>query len=202
MPKDLKSQTSVLTGARQTMQAWSRVIESYEEVPEVYKDFFKTQVGNGQEFPYVVLAPALDKFPRWTTEKLICNRNETITILERRGKQVFAQGFPLKTIREVETGNVLLRSWITISGVTSEGISASSTVEFNAATGERYFSSFLKNIRPAPSGTDETELRTEQAKFDSLAVANFKLMNLGRSSLVRGEKVIQVVLQPEIRRRT
>ena len=201
MPNDLENQTSVLTGAKQTMLSWSRVIESYEAVPEVYKDFFKTQIGNYLEFPFVVLAPALDRFPHWTTEKLICNSNETITILERRGKQIVTIGFPLKTIREVETGNILLRSWVTIRGVTSEGVSASSTVEFNAATGERYFSSFLKNIRPAPGSADETELKAEQAKFDSLALANFKLMNLGRASLVRGENVIQIVLQAEIRKR-
>ena len=45
MSPNLKSQLSLLTGAAQTMSAWSKVIKSYAAVPEVYKGFLKTFAG-------------------------------------------------------------------------------------------------------------------------------------------------------------
>ncbi len=201
MPLDPNKQLTTLTGARQTMMSWSKIIESREAVPEIYKTFFNAAPGETQEFPYTVLAPALDGFPRRTSEKLICYRDQTLYILERHSNRFSTLGYPVKTIQTVETGNVLLRSWVTISGVTIEGIAASTKVEFNAAVGERYFAPFLSKIRPAAIELDETSHGVEQAKFDALAAANFKLMNMGRASLIRGEKIIQLVFQPEIRKR-
>ena len=43
-------------------------------------------------------------------------------------------------------------------------------------------------------------LRVEKEKLDYLSTLNFKLMNFGRSSLVRGETILQIILQPEIRK--
>ena len=37
-------------------------------------------------------------------------------LLERAGTGFTAKGYPLKTIRDVEMGSILLYSWITISG--------------------------------------------------------------------------------------
>jgi hypothetical protein len=200
MPQDLNSQLSVLTGARQTMSSWSKVIESYEAVPEVYKNFFKPYAEEGQTFPYAILSPSLEKFLHKTTEKLTCDFGDAIHILERTGGQIVVKSYPYKTIRAVEVGNILLSSWITISGVTSEGVVSSSTIDFNAATGERHFAVFLNKMRPAPLGADEASLKAEKSKFDTLAELNFKFMNFGRSSLVRGEKVIQIILQLGIRK--
>jgi hypothetical protein len=198
MSPNLKSQLSLLTGAAQTMSAWSKVIESYDAVPEVYKSFLKPYSDDSQAFPYAILTPPLEKFLRKTTEKLIYDLNDAIHILERTGNQVVAKSYPYQTIRALEVGNILLNSWITISGVTSEGLSSSTTIEFNAAS-ERHFAVFLNKIRPASLGADEAGLIVEKNKFDYLSGLNFKFMNYGRSSLVRGEKVIQIVLQPEIR---
>jgi len=78
---------------------------------------------------------------------------------------------------------------MTVSGVTSEGVAASSTVEFNTST-SRHFAPFLDKIRPPFNGTDETALSAERAKFDYLSLTSFKFMNFARESLVCGEQVI------------
>jgi hypothetical protein len=199
MSRDLKSEMSVLTGARQTMSSWSKVIETYDAVPEVYKSFLKQYCGENQAFPYVILAPPLEKFLHNTTEKLIYDLNDAIHILERTGNQAVTKSYPYKSVRFVEVGNILLSSWITISGITSEGVASASTIEFNAATGERHFAVFLNKMRPAPQNADVAGLRAEKDKFDHLSTLNFKFMNYGRNSLVRGENVVQILLQPEIR---
>jgi hypothetical protein len=51
------------------------------------------------------------------------------------------------------------------------------------------------------SGSGDTGLKTEQAKFDYLASVDIKFMNYARNSLVCGEKVIASIWQPEIRER-
>ena len=130
---------------------------------------------------------------------MVCDLNDAIHILERTGNKVVTKSYPYQAIRAVEVGNVLLNSWITISGVTSEGVASSSTIEFSAATGERYFAVFLNKMRPIPQGADNAELNAEKDKFNYLSALNFKFMNYAQNSLVRGENVIQIILQPEIR---
>jgi hypothetical protein len=48
-------------------------------------------------------------------------------------------------------------------------------------------------------GADEAGLLAEKEKFDHLSGLSFKFMNFGRSSLAPGEKVLQMLFQPEIR---
>jgi hypothetical protein len=187
-----------LTGAKQSKLAWSRRIESYEALPEPYKDFFKAELAERSTFPYVILTPPLDKPLRKTTEKLIIERESTIQVLERTGSQVVAKSFPYPAQRILEMGNVLLYSWIRLKGVTTAGLESTALIEFNPATGDRLLAPFLDKMRPTRPGVDEAGFLSEKAKFDHLSVSNLKFMNFGRSSLVRGEKVSQIILQPEI----
>ena len=198
MSENLNSQGAVLTGAKQTMASWSKVIESYEAIPAIYKFFFETQIADNQRFPYALLTPSLVKLNGKTTEKLIYDTNDAIHILERNGGQVVAKSYPYHTVCTVEVGSILLSSWLTISGITSTGEASVSTIDFNTASA-RHFATFLNKLRPATQGTDEIKLKVEKDKFDYLSTLNFKLMNYGRSSMVYGETVIQILLQSEIR---
>lgn len=199
MATDLSSSPSVLTGAQQTMGAWTKVIESYAAIPEIYKYFFKSSLGDLQTFPYVVLAPALTRV-RKATEKLVYEVNDTLYVLARTGTEIVAHAYPLKTICDIEVGTILLYSWLTIHGMTSAGLMSATTIEFNS-TSLRHYATFIAKIRPQPNVADDTELQKAQAAFDYLATENFKFMNYARSSLVGGEKVIHTLWQPEIRER-
>jgi hypothetical protein len=198
MSPDLKGEISLLTGARQTMSAWTKAIESYDAIPAAYQGYFKTRFAGSQKFPYTIFTPALDKSLRKTTEKLICDADDAIQIMERTGSQVSLKSYPYKTVRALEMGSVLLYSWITICGLTSEGVVSSTTIEFNT-TSARYFTIFTDKIRPALQGVDEASFGQEKDKLDYLSTLDFKFMNFGRESLVRGETILQIVLQPEIR---
>jgi hypothetical protein len=199
MSEERNTPLASLTGAKQTMSAWTRVIETEAQVPPAYKSFFKTGPENHSGFPYVVFTPSQEKFLHKTPEKLICDRGETLQILERTGSQVVVKNYPYQTLHRLEVGSILLASWITLRGVTSEGVTSSATIEYNAAVGERHLAVFLKKLRPAPREMDEAGVQAEKDKFDYLSDLNFKFMNYGRNSLVRGEKVLQILLQPEIR---
>ncbi|MBN1259062.1 MAG: hypothetical protein JXB35_00135 [Anaerolineae bacterium] len=198
MSTDLHSQSSMATGARQTMASWARVLESYADVPEIYQDTLKSLLEGRRTFPYVVLTPSFTGLDERTTEKLVCEVDDVVYILERAGDEVVVEGYPVDTIRDVEVGNILLYSWITLDGVTTGGKTSASTIEFNTATADR-FAPFVDKLRRAPRKTVRAASHTEQAKFDALASASYKFMNYARSSLMSGEQVISMAWQPEIR---
>jgi hypothetical protein len=188
----------MLTGAKQTMSAWTKVIESYEDVPPIYKDFFKTRVTNNQQFPFTLLAPSLVKPKGKTTEKLVYDTDDAIHILEQNGSQVATKSYPYRTICTLEVGSILLSSWLTISGINSTGAVSVSKIDFNTS-GARHYETFMNKLRPASVDLGEPELNAEKDKFNYLSALNFKLMNYGRSSLIHGDAVLQIILQPEIK---
>lgn len=188
------SDQGTMTGARQTMAAWTKVVDSLEDVHPAYKSFFE-----GRKFPFTLLAPSLAKPKGKTTEKLICDMDDAIHILERKGGQVVAKSYPYRDICTVEVGSILLSSWLTVSGITSTGETSASTIDFNTSS-FRHYEIFLKKLRPSPNENGEGQSKAEQDKFDYLSALNFKLMNYGRSSLIGGETVRQVILQSEIKK--
>ena len=179
------------------MSSWSRVVESFESMPEVFKSSYQMALGNAKPFPYIVFAPSFAGIRRKTTEKLLCEANDSIYIWEHVGSRIVMTEYPLKAVSDLEIGEILLYSWITISGVTKAGMASASTVEFNTATG-RYFTRFTNRMRPAPVNVDEREQDMEKARFDYLAAEGFKFMNYAQGSLVRGERVLHTLWQPKI----
>lgn len=197
MSKKLKSQSTVLTGARQTMAAWSKLIESREAIPAVYRSHFEKILGGEQRFPLVIWTPSLIRFPRNTTEKLVCSTDDALYIFEKKGRQVDTTCYAYSDVHGSEVGNILLVTWLTVHGQTSAGKPAVSTVEFNT-TSRRYFAPILSKLRPfkALAGAQTAD---EKEKFNRLSDVNFKFMNYGRESLLPGETVVWFLLQPEIR---
>jgi len=199
MSSNVESPLAELTGAKQTMASWARIIESYKNIPEIYKDSCKALLQDRSPFPYVVFAPAISDYKQRTTEKLLCEMDGIFHVWERSGKQIVLTAFPLNTVYSLEVGSVLLFSWLTVSGLTSEGVSGSTTISFNTAT-QRFLAPFIRQMRPVPEIVSETEWQKELAKFDHLSSSEFKFMNYARESLVRGDKVICSIMQPKIRK--
>lgn len=191
------NQTPTMTGAAQTMSAWSKVPEARSAIPVIYQNTFDQYFSPEDDFPHVILTPALDKFPHQATEKLICDTGEMIHIFERQADHVIPTSYYYRDISFTELGIILLNSWLTLTGKTNQGESATSTIEFNT-TSLRYFANLLKKLRPAITGTQEM-LDIERDKFNYLSPINFKFMNYGRESLIAGETVLQILLQPELR---
>jgi hypothetical protein len=198
MSTELNRPLSSMTGTRQTMMTWAKVIRAFDEVPEIYREACQRIFGARSAFPYTVLAPVMSGTRHKDSEKLLCEVDDTFYVLERLGGRVTTLGYPWRTARDLEFGNILLYSWITLSGVTTDGVAAASTIVFNLAT-RRHFVPFINRMRPAPVAAGEAGQTTELAKLDALAGASFKFMNFARESLVPGEAVLQTVWQPDLR---
>ena len=199
MPPDLNNELSAMTGARQTMSSWAKVIESPDAIPEVYRSSFSTVLGHEPTMPYTVFAPAIAGLRHRTTEKMLCEAHGTIYVWERAGGRAALTAYPLETISDLEMGEILLFSWITIGGVTQTGKVSATTIEFNTAT-SRHFARFVSLIRPAPDPLAGFVLEAEQAKFNYLTAESFKFGSFASSSLIEGEQVHQIVWQPKIRK--
>jgi hypothetical protein len=149
--------------------------------------------------PYTVFAPAIAGLRHRTTEKLLCEAHGTIYVWERVSNRVILAAYPIATISDLEMGEILLFSWITIGGVTQAGEVSATTIEFNTAT-SRHYAHFVNLLRPAPAQRAGLTLDVEQAKFNRLAAEDFKFGSFACSSLVEGEQVHQIVWQPKIRK--
>ena len=181
-----------------TEASFSKRIESIEAVPETYRDFFNSNLTHGAQFPYTILMPPHNGYMVRSAEKLLVNIGSEIHILEKRGTSFDRYCHPISDIDYVENRAVLLDSSIKITGMTSEGQPATSMIHFNSVT-EFLFTPVLKKIRGFEAGPNSNALNTERQKFDKWQSSSFKFMNFARNSLLGNERVVQSVLQPEIR---
>jgi len=187
-----------VSALEQTKSSWAKRIESYAAVPPAYSAFFEPFLAEGRAFPYAVLTPTYEGFIHRTAEKLVCDFGHEICVLERRGSTWEVQCYPLEAISYVEVRAILLDSRIKISGMTKQGVPASSTLRFNTVT-DCLFMPILETIRRAPVGSSDAVPSSELSKFDQWVRLNFKFMNYAKRSVLAGEKVIHAFLQPEIR---
>ena len=186
-----------LDAAQQTRLSWANRVESYADVPEVFKDFFEPFQEADLDFPYTVRTPSFEGFLHPTTEKLICDLVHSIYVLERKGGGYDVQRYPLEKISYVRFRAVLLDADFKICGMTTDGKPGSSTLRFNAVT-DYLFEPLLARMRQA-GGESLDASSSELEKFDNWSQLNYKFMMLARHSLLGGETVLQAFLQPEIR---
>jgi hypothetical protein len=189
---------SKLSASEKTRLTWAKAIQSYEAVPETYKEFFEPRLSHGQAFPYTIFTPAFETLGYRITEKLVCAFDQEIYILEKSGNTLVTQCYPLTEISYVEVSSMLLDSRIKICGVNSQGLPATSMVRFNSVT-EYLFAPILKNIRLAAVISKDNARGSELDKFDHWVKLNYKFMNFARRSLLGGEEVIHSILQPELK---
>ena len=180
--------------------SWAQPVKSLSAVPDAYKSFFGPVLAGGRPFPYAVLAPTFDGYLHPETEKLVCTLDRAVWILERSGDAFLSISFPVGTISYLETRTVLLDSHIKITGLTSDGVPASTTLRFNAVT-DYLFTPVLDFIRLAAGERSQNTSVLQSEIFDGWMSASFKFMNYARRSVLGGETVVQAVLQPEIRRK-
>ena len=183
----------------QTRLSWAKVIESYDDVPTIYKDFFKHPRISRRQFPYTILTPDYRDFIHKSTEKLVCDFGREIYILEKIGDTFKTKCYPVKGISCVEIRTVLLDTYIKIIGVTRNGIPDSTKIRMNSVT-TRLFTPIIEGIRQGTTDFKGSVQSSELAKFDNWIELSLKFTNYAKSSILSGEKVIHSIFQPEIRK--
>lgn len=188
------SKTELLTGARQTMQSWIKVIREADEIPAAYRERVHDLL-DGRDFPYMVFAPPVSGAHFPLSEKLLFWQDTKLHVLERGVDQINLTVFPREQIEMIECGSILLYSWLSIFGKTAEGEERTETIVYNTST-LRHIQPFVDQIRSLPAQS----ARMKQRAFDELEKENFKFANFARKSLKDDEKVLAYLWQPEVSR--
>ena len=186
-----------LTGARQSMRSWAIAVESYDDLPQVYRSFFAPSPSSDGPFPYAVLTPRYEGFLRREQEKLVFCPDSSLYVLQARGNQVLPTVFPLGELHYLEVGSFLLKSWIDLRGRSNQGL-LTTTLRFNTVS-ERLFGPLLGKIRGGSLPATGADPDAERAKLREVAGLSLKLLNYGKSSILPGDRVLDAIWQPEIR---
>jgi hypothetical protein len=184
------------------MDSWARQVKNTKEIPESFESFFAAIHDNSEQFPYTLFAPPEKWYYKKSTPKLLVLLDDRIYVAEKLKKQIQVTCFLFQDINYIETGTLLLHSWIGING-NVDGKPATTIIEFNTVV-EILFKLIIEKIRSTINHLDQSDfakgqLKKEQSKFDYLVKTNFKYMNFGKRSILVGEQVQQIILQPDIR---
>jgi hypothetical protein len=183
-----------------TMDTWARQVTEEQEIPESFTTFFES-LPKCEPFPYTVFAPPEKGYHRKSTPKLLMVLVDRIYIAEKAKKQIQTTCFLFQDINYLETGTLLLHSWLAINGLV-DGKPTMVTAEYNTVV-EEIFKQIIEKIRSTIHHLDQgdfakAQLKKEQSKFEALIKTNFKYMNYGKRSLLAGENLQQFILQPDI----
>ncbi len=191
-------QVPLLSASEQTRLSWARRAGSCDDVPDIFRDPLAELARAAGGLPYTVLAPSFQGFLRRPAQKLICALSGEIWVMDKVQDRAVSTCYPVRDISYVETGSILLKAWITLTGIDSTGALSASTLRFNAV-GEGLFAPIVAMARPAPGILTGVDHAAEIDKFNCLAPLNWKFMNYARRTIIPGEEVIHFILQPEVR---
>lgn len=182
----------LLTGTQQTMRSWARLIESPAQVPSVYRAVFSAGLDPRAPFPYTVLVPAFTEEPHLAIpEQLIYEQADELHILVHDGEQVSARVYRLSDVCSVEMGLVLLQSWVTIEGRTTDGVWATTTLAFSTASSALVIP-FVQHLRTAG------RVSALQAVPRPLAELEDKFALYARECLLPEERLLAWLWRPDI----
>ncbi len=185
-----------------TIDSFPRVIRSPEDMPEFFKSLIVSLDIDTDNFPYMIFIPQNRWGFRLATAKILIVLEDRIAVAEKSKKERALFNFYYKDINYIQKGMLLLHSWIKLNGL-AEGKSLTSYIEYNTV-GDRFLQPVIEKARAKMNGISPVEgqyekLKIEKDKFLALIKTNYKYMNFGRDSIIAGENVNGMLLQPEIR---
>ncbi|MBK5246648.1 MAG: hypothetical protein JJE49_05170 [Peptostreptococcaceae bacterium] len=177
---------------------WPVIIKEISEIPEHFKESFKAiseEFGEGKEFddfPYCIY---LEK-SKWgeiiENEKMICDFEDKIIIMENIDGEVKSLIFLHSNINYINNGRILLYSWIQINGVIDGNLETCIFI-FNT-TSENKFIKLITDIRKRMNGIFDEEI-SSNPEFEFLYPDNLKFLNYSNRSVIEGEKVLFTIFQ-------
>lgn len=180
-----------------TMAGWPKLINSYEEIPGLFQNKTIAKELKDVEFPYMIFIPPFRSGFKKYNPMIIYIHNQSLHIIEKDGKKLETYIIPLENINYIETGTILLNSWVKVSGEI-EGMAFYKKFEFNSVAAG-LFKIIIDTIRNYNFTSKEAlDIEAEKDKFNYLSHIIYKFMTYGRQSLLSGSKVIKLAVQPEI----
>ena len=187
-PRGLRGMSSIMT-----MKSWVTILNSSADIPEVFKDhFYQREEG----FPYTVYIPANSTLFKKRDEILLSLYDDSLRVLENSKDGVKEINCSFKEISYMENSSMLMIGRLRIYGGTPL------TLTFNTM-GDKIFNKIIETIRRNKKYIKNELKQTEEAKgiLDFLKKSNLKYLNSAREILMDDDKVLNVLFQPEIRKK-
>ena len=175
-----------------TTASWARPIQSFEEIPHVFKEC----IPPSELLPYIIYSPADNWGKRLINAKLTCMYQDKVVVLEVIKNKVNTVCYWFKDIHYIEQGTMLLYSWIGIHGFVDGALSIS-IIEYNSVV-TPYFHPIVKAIRQIHPISKTISDNRDLSKLEFLERCNYKFYNYSQESILSGEKIIETVYQPEV----
>lgn len=176
-------------------ESWSRIIGSRTALPGVFLDAFPYEA----PFPYTVYAPAQGWRAESENSKLICLLPDRVVVFEdgKLGPAVRTD-YPFYSLQRIVRGRIFLHSWIQLHGLLSGG-RMSSTIIYNSVSDYMYdpIVLALRKFAIISDASANSEASAEW-KIAFLRNDNLKLYRFGRSAILPGESVKEIIYQPEL----
>lgn len=186
-----------INSPEQKQSAAARVMESYDSLPEIYQEFFRSHHSSGQAFPYTVLTPAYETSDGRITEKLIYVIDHTLYVLEKNEATVVKVCYPIDEINYVEVTHTPSDLLIKIDGATNLGIASSAMLGCSHTT-DPIFTPLFQRIRLRIASLNEKAPSRHLERLDRWNDLQTRVMDMARHCLLPGETVVHAILQPEI----
>ncbi len=187
-PRGLRGMSSIMT-----MKAWPEKINSYDDIPKVFKDFFYQR---DEKFPYTVYIPANSTLLKKRNEKLLSLYDDSLSVLVNTKDGVIEKKCSFDEISYIEKVSILMMGKLKIFGEISVSL------YFNTM-GDKVFNKIITAIRNYLSQDKKFSQKNEDEKelLEILGKNNLKYLN-SIMELIQNEATVHSVLfQPEVRKK-
>lgn len=184
-------------GSHKPMQD-AKVIDSFESVPAVYREFFQPYLSRGEAFPYTVITPTYDLPGGTIGEKLLSVIEHSFYVLEEQDGRLTRVCYPIDEINSVEVIHWPSDLQVRINGATNLGRPSTSVFGCSRSTSQ-VFAPLFQRIRLRIVSLNEKAPSRHMERLDRWKDLDTRVIEMARHCLMAGETVIEAILQPEIR---
>ena len=179
------------------VDTWARLItdsELYFEIPEDLRDIYEAEAGAGfNPAVYLIYCPVNERKRRPLSEKLLYILNDVLIYLEREREGIRRRSFAAGDIRVLETGFVLLDSWMVLAGKSGEELETV-TIYYNRVVAG-FFEELTRRMRMLALGySDPPEY--DNSLSQQMQKASYKYMNYTRNIIFVNEGFLKHAYQP------
>lgn len=183
-----------------TVDTWARHIRNtleFEEIPQDLRAFYIADTGGYTPEIFLVYCPENERLRKTTSEKLLYLYNNALIYVERTKKGIIRIQYNTSDLYVLETGYVLLDSWMIVVGLVDGNISTT-TVHFNRVVCA-FFDRLVEGMRLMALGRNEKDNQADNTFALSFRRISYKYMNYIRGTIFASERIVTHIFQPLIR---
>ena len=182
------------------IETWARHIRKLKEYMEISSDFraaYETDIGEGYNPEvFLIYCPPAERYHKALTEKLLYLFNSSLIYIEREDWGLNRRQFDAKRICVLETGFVLLDSWMTIVGWNGREFEAV-TIYHNCVV-SLFFEKMVEMLRTIALGLEDPPQFSNSVSC-LMQQVSYKYINYTHNMVFEAEEPVSHIFQSLIK---